>query len=190
MFRNEIDHKFTAKTAEYIAKGYRIHTSSMSGSQGEIAKIDITNEKEIIRILLYIEYNGLSGSEIVLATGKVNEDFKLNSDRVIWNSNLEILEEERWVRVTENYFVTAEDFTEIRNKRHERFERNHKTDKRVFGAEAKMIALQFIKKQPKCKSAKLTNIERVFKERYWNPLSGTHENRYLIIAKNKTFKMK
>ena len=61
---------------------------------------------------------------------------------------------------------------------------------RVFGAEAKMIALQFIKKQPKCKSAKLTDIERVFKERYWNPLSGTHENRYLIIAKNKTFKMK
>lgn len=31
----DINQKFTAKVAEYIAKGYTINTATMSGSQGE-----------------------------------------------------------------------------------------------------------------------------------------------------------
>ena len=110
MFRNEIDHRFTAKVAEYISKGYRIHTSSMSGSQGEIAKVDLTNEKETVRILLNIEHKAFTGTEISLSVGRVSDEFALNTDRVIWNGKLDIIEDTKWVRITENYFVSPDEF--------------------------------------------------------------------------------
>ena len=52
MKKHEIEAIFTAKVQEYIAKGYTISTTTMSGHQGEIAKIDVTNGEELIRILL------------------------------------------------------------------------------------------------------------------------------------------
>ena len=164
MFRNEIDHRFTAKVAEYISKGYRIHTSSMSGSQGEIAKVDLTNEKETVRILLNIEHKAFTGTEISLSVGRVSDEFALNTDRVIWNGKLDIIEETKWVRITENYFVSPDEFIEIRRKRHERFESRRISDKRVFTEGAKVIALNYVKKQPRCKTVKLADIDRVFKE--------------------------
>lgn len=190
MFRNEIDHRFTAKVAEYISKGYRIHTSSMSGSQGEIAKVDLTNEKETVRILLNIEHKAFTGTEISLSVGRVSDEFTLNTDRVIWNGKLDIIEETKWVRITENYFVSPDEFIEIRKKRHERFESRRISDKRVFTEGAKVIALNYVKKQPRCKTVKLADIDRVFKERVWHPLSGTYSIRYIVIAKNTTFTLK
>ena len=37
----DINQRFTAKVAEYIAKGYTINTATMSGSQGEVAHVDL-----------------------------------------------------------------------------------------------------------------------------------------------------
>lgn len=190
MFRNEIDKKFTTKVAEYISKGYRIHTSSMSGSQGEVAKVDLTNEKETVRILLNLEHKVFTGTEMILSVGRVKEEFKLNTDRVIWNGRLEIIEEEKWIRINEKYFVTPDEYIEIRRKRHERFESRRISDKRIFTEGAKVIALNYVKKQPRCKTVKLADIDRVFKERVWHPLSGTYSIRYIVIAKNTTFTLK
>ncbi len=43
----DINQKFTAKVAEYIAKGYTINTATMSGSQGEVAHVDLTDGKQV-----------------------------------------------------------------------------------------------------------------------------------------------
>lgn len=48
----DINQKFTAKVAEYIAKGYTINTATMSGSQGEVAHVDLTDGKQVVRVLL------------------------------------------------------------------------------------------------------------------------------------------
>ena len=48
----DINCRFTEIVAEWLAKGYSINTASMSGSQGETAKIDLTDGKEIVRILV------------------------------------------------------------------------------------------------------------------------------------------
>ena len=48
----DINRRFTEIVAEWLAKGYSINTASMSGSQGETAKIDLTDGKEIVRILV------------------------------------------------------------------------------------------------------------------------------------------
>ena len=46
----DINQKFTAKVAEYIAKGYTINTATMSGSQGEVAHVDLTDGKQVVRV--------------------------------------------------------------------------------------------------------------------------------------------
>lgn len=48
----DINRKFTETVSSYIAQGYIINTASMSGSQGEIAHIDLTDGKQIVRVLL------------------------------------------------------------------------------------------------------------------------------------------
>ena len=42
----DINAKFTAAVNNYLAQGYIINTASMSGSQGEVAHIDLTNGKQ------------------------------------------------------------------------------------------------------------------------------------------------
>jgi hypothetical protein len=52
MTQNDINLLFTQKVTELIAQGYQIHTRTMPGSQGEIAKVDLYKGSEIIRVLL------------------------------------------------------------------------------------------------------------------------------------------
>ena len=69
MTYKDINNRFTQIVAEYIAKGYTFNTSSMGGSQGEIANIDLTNGTEIIRIVVSSFSNwreNLEGVEIAI----------------------------------------------------------------------------------------------------------------------------
>lgn len=60
IFRSDIDKEFTNIVNNYLSAGYKIYTNTMGGSQGEIAKIDLTNGKEIVRVLLESRYEGCS----------------------------------------------------------------------------------------------------------------------------------
>lgn len=67
----DINRKFTETVSSYIAQGYIINTASMSGSQGEIAHIDLTDGKQIVRVLLdsfteWEDYNQLEGLKLVV----------------------------------------------------------------------------------------------------------------------------
>ena len=52
MTKNDIRSIYTQKVTELLAQGYQIHPETMSGSQGEIAHIDLTNGSEILRVLM------------------------------------------------------------------------------------------------------------------------------------------
>ena len=52
MTKNDIRNLYTQKVAELLAQGYQINPETMSGSQGEIAHIDLTNGSEILRVLI------------------------------------------------------------------------------------------------------------------------------------------
>ena len=98
----DINQKFTAKVAEYIAKGYTINTATMSGSQGEVAHVDLTDGKQVVRVLLdsfteYDSFNSLSGLEIVVGT-PADKVVPYDTARynTIWNNRLEVIESERF----------------------------------------------------------------------------------------------
>ena len=49
---NDINRAFTEKVTELLNRGYQIYPGTMSGSQGEIAHVDLYKGNEIIRVLL------------------------------------------------------------------------------------------------------------------------------------------
>lgn len=89
----DINKKYTEVISEYIAKGYIINTASMRGSQGEVAKIDLTDGNEIIRIRIESFYEGrASGYAIIVGKSTDRVEPNSNSFRTIWNDNLEVIE--------------------------------------------------------------------------------------------------
>lgn len=126
-----INKKFTEITTEYIGKGYIINSSSMSGSQGETCKIDLTNGIEVIRILIdtFSDWReNVEGVEIIV--GKATDDDVRPHENpgrsTIWNNRLEILRTERFYKIGEDhkngtYYGTkaeAEAAAAIKIKRH------------------------------------------------------------------------
>ena len=57
MKRTELDVIFTNKVNEYLARGYVFNTNTMSGSQGEIAHVDLRKGDEILRIVMDGKYD-------------------------------------------------------------------------------------------------------------------------------------
>ena len=103
----DINRRFTEITAEWLTKGYSINTASMSGSQGEITKVDLTDGKEIIRILVdrFSDYaTNTEGIEIIVGKA-MDADVRPNSNdnwATLWNNRLEVLQQERFFKIGEN----------------------------------------------------------------------------------------
>lgn len=106
----EINAKFSAIVSEWLAKGYVIHTPTMSGSQGEIAKVDLTDGTEIIRVLMTRfgepcvwvedrEYN-LEGVKLLVGNAGDNAGpVRLSFFTTIWNEHLDVLSCEEFYEV-------------------------------------------------------------------------------------------
>ena len=112
----DINKRYTEIVAEHIGKGYTINTASMGGSQGETAKIDLTNGAEIIRIMVnaFSDWSAnLKGVEIIV--GRVvdaNVKPHSNSDwNTIWNNRLDVITAERYYRIgrDSNYYGTQDE---------------------------------------------------------------------------------
>ena len=68
------DSIYTETITNFIAQGYQIHTDSMGGTQGEIARVDLSNGLEIIRVFLETDsdWHGILGSYIILTVGRTH----------------------------------------------------------------------------------------------------------------------
>ena len=103
----DINKRYTEIVAEYIGKGYTINTISMSGSQGETAKVDLTDGTEIIRVLVATFSDSkanVEGVEIII--GRVVDKFIKPHNHsgwdTIWNNRLDIITSERFYKIGED----------------------------------------------------------------------------------------
>lgn len=106
----DINKHFTEIVSEYIAAGYTLNTASMNGSEGEISKVDLTDGKEILRVLVRRfddceSLFNLTGVEITV--GRVPEEDRVtphddSSWFTPWNNHLEQLRQERFFQVGES----------------------------------------------------------------------------------------
>lgn len=186
----EINKRYTEIVMEYINNGYYFNTTTMSGSQGEIAHSDLTDGKTIVRIVMddFNDYRTYSQGIRIIVGKCADECTKPNDTRqgTIWNSELEIISSETFYQIgRENrsggkFYGTEEEATAALQKIHERNKARRENDIHEFTDKAKAIVISYIRRQPKCKSAKIADIGRVYKI----------SNAYYVTAKGKTYRLK
>ena len=105
MYFSDINKRFTDIVAEYIGNGYTINAATMCDIEEEIAKVDLTNGNEIIRIQLRPEYSKSDKVEFIsLEVCKCPVNILPNYHNNLYHirrSTLEILECEQFYQVGE-----------------------------------------------------------------------------------------
>lgn len=138
----DINRDFTAAASSYMAQGYYINAGTMSGSQGEIAAIDLTNGTEIIRVLLntFNDYHGTEGVELIV--GRVKDDVKPNQEdrwSAVWNERLEVISSEKFYRLNRRaqneFYGTEKEADAVKEKRSARYKSRRCDDSMVDVAE-------------------------------------------------------
>lgn len=116
MKMNEIYKVFTEKVNEYIQRGYYIHASSMSGHQGEVGKVDLSNGKKLIRVWMSSEGSRYwdsregtvwIGDLLVLRVGEWRLDaHEADKGRTTWMNDFEVIEEHTYYTIrNSNWYV-------------------------------------------------------------------------------------
>ena len=196
MNQNDINRMFTEKMTELIGQGYQINPATMSGSQGEYAHVDLRKGAEIIRVLLDDASDFMQGMNFLrLAVGRCTDQIRMSTfDRVgntIWNNRLEILFEIKFAKIAENYFTDMETGVQMRRKRYLRWKQKDRRARRDLPDSFKSAALRYVQKQPRMKTCKLSEIERVTRvnRTQWNETLPDLRG-YEIVARGKTFFIK
>lgn len=192
----EISKIYTEIVMEYISSGYYFNTTTMSGSQGEIAHTDLTDGKTIIRIVMddFRDWHSeKEGVEIIV--GKCTDEYvkpnRKSGYNTIWNNKLEVIRSEKFYQIGrenrsgDKFYGTEEEANAAIKKRHERYEARRINSKQELSEEAKKIVLSYIKRQPKCKSVKISDIESVYRITAYN-----QSNKYYVEAKDKRYILK
>lgn len=202
----QINRKFTEAVADLIAKGYVINTATMSGSQGEVGKVDLTDGKEIIRVVLdnfgkpVVRLNDkfyrLDGLELIV--GRVTDQVTPNSQdtwQTAWTSNLEILSSEvfyeigRQHRDGSKWYGTREEAIAQQDREAERYRTRYTEKQQEFSEAAREVVLPFIRRQPKCKSVRLSEIEKITKH-YTKSRTGRVSVQYVVNARGNSYTLK
>ena len=161
MTKNDIRNLYTQKVAELLAQGYQINPETMSGSQGEIAHIDLTNGSEILRVLIEsrCSYSGTYGDILTIRVGRCTDEIS-GSWHTIWNDRLETLSEIKLAKISENFYTTLEEGKRMAEVRHCRWRRDYEQPKEL-GDAYKSAALSWLRRQPRMKTCKLQDIGRM-----------------------------
>lgn len=182
----EINRKYTEKVAEYIGAGWMINTGTMSGSQGEVAKVDLTDGNRIVRVMLNkfssCEYEGYR-----IIVGYANETVRPNgfSGRTLWNGELDVVFEEAFYRPglssDVDWFMTKSECEACHKKMWDRFHEKYVDSRRKDVTErCAPVVLSFVRRQHRCKSAKLADVT-VYRESY---------GKYRVYYKDKSWILK
>lgn len=200
----DINKRFTEIVAEYIAKGYTINSDTMSGCQsGAIANVDLTDGKELIRVVIETESlwddyaacveNGMECfcyDTVKVVAGRCADKVRINKRKndTVWNHHLEIISCDTFYRIGgygSDFYGTKEDSQYQQRKSRERHKNNkyEPRKEKVFPVSANAIMLSFMKRQHGCKTIKLSDIEKVIKEEY------DGKKTYYVCAKKRRYKI-
>lgn len=196
----DINARFTEIVAEYISKGWRINAGTMSGSQGEIAHIDLTDGASIIRVVAesFTDYkNQTEGVEIKV--GRSTDKVKADGQRdlaTIWNNRLEIICAEKFYQIGRErrdgskFYGSKEEAEKAMAVRFERYEKHRAQETKEFPEAAKKVVLSFVKRQPKHKGVKIGEIESVYRVTRKSLFNDSTSNAYYVKVRGNVFRLK
>lgn len=185
-----INEKFTSEVSKYLARGYRFNTASMNGSQGELAKVDLTNGAEIIRIVARTFSKEWDKQGVELFVGRVAEKENVRPDvahcvNTIWDGRLEQVSSQWFYEVNSygaprKFYGTeadAEAASKVRMRRYA--QRPSRMAKDMTNAKTIRIAVRFIRRKLGIKNVDKKRIE-VFR---------TPDYRYIISYRGAAYSL-
>lgn len=197
MKSTEINTIYAAKVAEFLAAGYTINTTTMNGSQGEIAKIDFRKGNEVIRVLLHQETiwgeKYCTAEAIVLTVGRCTDERVINEvgfsrNAIIWNERLEVIEERTFFRIGDrscsDWYLEGEEaeaaMLKTRNRWEMRDRRCEEHPRKDYSSdEARKAVLPAVRRHLGKPNMKLTRIAAI--TRYWR--NGRYEYTVTTVGK-------
>ena len=187
----DINKVYTEIISDYISKGYWFYTKTMAGHQGEIAKIDLTNGKRIIRVRIDKKYHsrieGLEnlwlGTDVLRIVVVEYDNFRTET---LWNNEGTTINEFNWYQVGRKniaYVDNLEEYVDIANKTLNRFELkpidygNHARKMR-YNADTIIKIVNGRKGFKSCKKKDIKSVER-YKNGYYIRMEGKSDAVYV-----------
>ena len=187
----DINKVYTEIISEYISRGYWFYTKTMAGHQGEIAKIDLTNGKHIIRVRIDKKYHsrieGLEnlwlGTDVLRIVVVEYDNFRTET---LWNNDGITINEFNWYQVGRKniaYVDNLEEYIDIANKTQNRFELkpidygNHGRKMR-YDADTIIKIVNGRKGFKSCKKKDIKSVER-YKNGYYIRIEGKSDAVYV-----------
>lgn len=174
MKKSEIMKKFTAKVAELMAQGMWINGETMSGTQGEICKVDLTDGQRLVRVLMANDSTDFYDTIVILVGEASNDNWKKHT--TVWNDSLKETDRKVFYRIRRDWYVDSFREAERISKIHAaRVEARGNVGADWRGAtryqfprweEARKIVLPALRRNPGCKSKRASDIIRVYKETF------------------------
>ena len=149
---------FTERVNEYLAHGYRFCINTMGGSQGEDAKVDLTNGKDFIRVMVDRCMKDYKDCVAITVGKATNVNYKRWRE-IVWNNSLQIISEDVFYEISRNYYGTIEE-VDVANAKRMKREHNRLNDNYVSftNKTTQALFLPFVRAQKGCKSARASEI--------------------------------
>ena len=164
-----INAEYTEEVSKFIQNGWTINTTTMSGSQGEVAKVDFTDGKRIARVALEKKYDSeMCVDYYAITTSVTNDDCKVVPNKMysntIWDKDMTEVSVQRFYRASVMYnvdwFVSHEEALENNEKWTERqCQKFHAMQDKDITPKAAGIVLGYVRRQKGCKTAKKNDIK-------------------------------
>ncbi len=174
----EINEMFSAKVAEYLTNGYVMHPYTMAGHQGEIAKVDMCNGHEVIRVWLDKVHADTFHFRhgVRLTVGRCTDE-RLIKERgylwedTMWCDRMEVVEQKVFWQMNgkdwreTDWYIEGEDGIAAMKKTDDRCERKYIGNAKETHFDLSMfrIALKMVRKTPFNKTKRLADIEDFWK---------------------------
>ncbi len=186
----DINKMFTAEVSKYLALGYHFNTSTMNASEGELGKVDLTDGKEVVRVLLRTFSKDWDKRGVELIVGRVAEKEEVRPDvaysrNSIWNGRLEQISNQRFYEVNgygdpDKFYGTEADAEAVSKVRMRRYaQRPNRQNKDMTSARTIKIAVPFIRRKLGIKNVDKKRVE-VFR---------TPDHRYIISYRGTGYQL-
>lgn len=186
----DINREFTGVVEGYIRRGYVINTSTIGSHGNDIAHVDVTNGKEVVRILLRgfherIEFDLLNGLEVIAGEVPADEVTPNGDDEleIIWNDHLSEITRDRFYAI-ESVYGSKEYALYSEKKRYARMLRKNEQESKphVFDSDrAYRIAGLYIRRKLGKKRVRRSDT-KIYR--------GRDYGRYVIVHCNKVYVLK
>ncbi len=186
----DINELFTKVVNKYLAKGYVFNLNTMSGSQGEIAKVDLTNGEHIYRINIDKEHDFENCIDTIKITVKEYETNKKRIDDswiTLWNNKGLLIECINFYEIDRYGYADAytTDIEFIRKCKEKRKTRINSSKRREIKVDKKKVCKNIVNNHKGYKSVRPPEIRGVFRnENIGYKIEFWAKNSIIVKTKN------